>query len=608
MTVLAAPAGLLDVLPFGLGRAADGLAKRNLRLADLGFNLELSQKPVDDDFQVQLAHSGNDRLRGLLIRTDAKRRVLLGQLLQRKSHLFLVRLGLRLNRHGDDRLGEFHLLQQDLMILVAERVARRGVLQPHRRGDVARVDRVDILALVRVHLQQAADAIARALDHVVDRRARLQCAGVDPEIGQLAGKRIGHDLECQRGEWLIIGRLPLQFFIGGRIDAGDGRNIQRRGEKIHDGIQQLLDTLVLEGRSANDRRHLHGDGAGPDGPHDLLLGQGISVEILFHHLIVELRHRLEHLVAILLTELGHIGGNVRDHVLRAERLIVVQEGLHLDEIDRSAEFRLPTDRQLNRHRGRTEAIDHGLHAGIKVRPDSIHLVHERDAGHPILVRLPPDRFRLRLYALDRIEDRHRAVQDAQGTLDLDRKVDVARGIDDIDAEVPPEAGGGGGGDGDPALLFLLHPVHRGGAVMDLAHLMGDARIIKDALGRRRLPGIDVRHDADIACSFERMRPSHDSPQKTGVLQRDASFPFAAEPRIRTRPQRDARPDCSTRDRNLPAIMGKGLVGLGHAMDVFPLLHRQARIVGRVHQFPGQLVAHALSATTLSGLGDPPHRQ
>ena len=62
----------------------------------------------------------------------------------------------------------------------------------------------------------------------------------------------------------------------------------------------------------------------------------------------------------------------------------------------------------------------------------------------------------------------------------------------------PEAGRRGGRDRDAALLLLLHPVHRRGAVVHLADLVVDARVEQDALGRRRLAGIDVRHDADVA--------------------------------------------------------------------------------------------------------------
>ena len=87
-------------------------------------------------------------------------------------------------------------------------------------------------------------------------------------------------------------------------------------------------------------------------------------------------------------------------------------------------------------------------------------------------------------------------------LDLGREVHVAGGVDDVDAVFLPEAGRGRGGDGDPALLLLLHPVHGGGAFVHLADLVVDAGVEKDALGSRRLTGVDVRRDADVAGSFE----------------------------------------------------------------------------------------------------------
>ena len=42
---------------------------------------------------------------------------------------------------------------------VAQRVAGERLLQADGRDDVAGEDRVDVLAVVRVHLQQAADAL-----------------------------------------------------------------------------------------------------------------------------------------------------------------------------------------------------------------------------------------------------------------------------------------------------------------------------------------------------------------------------------------------------------------------------------------------------------------
>ena len=74
----------------------------------------------------------------------------------------------------------------------------------------------------------------------------------------------------------------------------------------------------------------------------------------------------------------------------------------------------------------------------------------------------------------------------------------------------PEAGRRGGRDGDAALLLLLHPVHGRGPFVDLAHLVGDARVVEDALGGRGLPRIDVRHDPDVSGLRDGELTSHDS--------------------------------------------------------------------------------------------------
>src|SRR4051794_36132085 len=77
---LTRPTGLLLV---GVVVLLDGLADRlavgDLRLADVGLDLELAPHAVDEDLQVQLAHAGDDRLAGLLVEPDLEGRVLLGQ-------------------------------------------------------------------------------------------------------------------------------------------------------------------------------------------------------------------------------------------------------------------------------------------------------------------------------------------------------------------------------------------------------------------------------------------------------------------------------------------------------------------------------------------------
>ncbi len=207
VAVLAVPAGLAHEAALDLGhRLLDRLAVGDLGLADVGVDLELALEAVDDDLQVQLAHAGDDRLPRLLVGEGAERGVLVGELLQRAAELVEIGLGLGLDGDRDDRIGELHLLQEDGVLVVAERVAGAGVAQAHGRVDVARVADVDLLALVGVHAQDAPEALALAARGVEDAAAALGGARVDAEEGEVA-ERVVHHLEGERGERLLVAGL-----------------------------------------------------------------------------------------------------------------------------------------------------------------------------------------------------------------------------------------------------------------------------------------------------------------------------------------------------------------------------------------------------------------
>ena len=133
----------------------------------------------------------------------------------------------------------------------------------------------------------------------------------------------------------------------------------------------------------------------------------------------------------------------------------------------------------------------------KLAPDPVHLVDEADAGHVVLVGLAPDRLGLGLHAGDGVENGDGTVEDPQRALHLDGEVHVAGRVDDVDPVVGPVTGGGRRGDGDAPLLLLGHPVHGGAALVDLADLVVDARVVQDALGRRGLARVDMGHDPDV---------------------------------------------------------------------------------------------------------------
>ena len=93
------------------------------------------------------------------VRTHPEGRVLLAQGEQRPRQLVLVGLGLRLDGDVDDRLRELERLEHDRVRDLAQRVARRGRLEADDGDDVTGVDRLAVLAVVGVHLQDAPDPL-----------------------------------------------------------------------------------------------------------------------------------------------------------------------------------------------------------------------------------------------------------------------------------------------------------------------------------------------------------------------------------------------------------------------------------------------------------------
>ena len=149
---------------------------------------------------------------------------------------------------------------------------------------------------------------------------------------------------------------------------------------------------------------------------------------------------------------------------------------------------------------------------FEVGTDSVHLVDQRDARDTVTVGLSPNRFRLGLDPSHGTEQRNGAIEYTQRPLDLGREINVPRRVDDVDTVLGsgplPMTGRGRGGYGDPPLLFLLHPIHRGGTLVHLADPVEPSRIVKHPFGRRRFTGVDVRHDADIAQALKWSESGH----------------------------------------------------------------------------------------------------
>ena len=108
--------------------------------------------------------------------------------------------------------------------------------------------------------------------------------------------------------------------------------------------------------------------------------------------------------------------------------------------------------------------------------------------------------------------------------------------------------------------------------MHLAHFVALAGVIEHALGRGRLAGINVRHDAEVAIVLDGMGAGHGG----------KSFAVAG----------------------LPAIVRECAVGFSHPVRVLALLDRVPPVIRRIEQLAREPLGHCLFVA-LARRGDDP---
>ena len=91
--------GLTNELSFRFDRFANGFTVRDLRVPHRAVHFEFPQHTINDDLQMQLAHTGDDRLSRFRIRMHPEGRILFRQTLQSNAHLLLIVLCLGLHRY-----------------------------------------------------------------------------------------------------------------------------------------------------------------------------------------------------------------------------------------------------------------------------------------------------------------------------------------------------------------------------------------------------------------------------------------------------------------------------------------------------------------------------
>ncbi|MNH94635.1 hypothetical protein D3C73_472580 [compost metagenome] len=378
--------------------------------------------------------------------------------------------------------------------------------------------------------------------------------------------------------------LQLDFLVI-RVSTLDRRNVGRCRQEVDNGVENQGNTLVLERRTANSQNDFAGDSTLTQSSFDLFDRQLFAFQVLVHQLFVGFSSSFNHVVAPLFSQLLELSRNVlanRDHTF--VRVIPV-DSLHVDQIDLTLEVVFGTDGQLDRHRSVTQTLldltDHAQEVGTS----TVHLVYVNKTWNTVFVGLTPYGFRLRLNTRSTAEHNDSAVEYAQGTLNFNSEVNVARGIDHVEAVLVlvlllgtfPESGDGSRSNGNTTLLLLHHPVCGRGAVMHLAHFVTFAGVKKDALGGGGFTSIHVSDDTDVTVAANRSSTSHKALAKLVKLK-------------------------------LEAVVRESFVGFSHTVHVFTLLNSSTFTFSSIQQFASQTQSHRLLATLTGEVYQPAHCQ
>ena len=144
-----------------------------------------------------------------------------------------------------------------------------------------------------------------------------------------------------------------------------------------------------------------------------------------------------------------------------------------------------------------------IHDVVKVSAHDVHLIDVNHTRDVIFICLTPNSLGLGLNAALGAQYCYRTVENSQGTLNFDSKVNVTRSVDNVDTVAFPETRRSGGGNCDTSLLLLLHPVHGGSALMGFTYFIVYAGVVEQyTLCCGGLTSINMRHDADISCFFK----------------------------------------------------------------------------------------------------------
>src|SRR5699024_8052948 len=197
-------------------------------------------------------------------------------------------------------------------------------------------------------------------------------------------------------------------------------------------IQKFLNTFVSVCGTAAYRNCCTLTGSFTQNGFQFVYRRNVIVQITHHQLVIQLADFLNQLCMIQLSFILQIFRDIGDGDIIAF-VIIINVSFHLEQVDDSLEFIFLSDRKLQADRVFAQTGLDLIYSIVDVCAKNCHLVYVSHTMYMVGICLTPYIFRLRFYTTLCAENADSAIQYTQGTLNFYGEVNVARGIDDVDA-------------------------------------------------------------------------------------------------------------------------------------------------------------------------------
>ncbi len=280
------------------------------------------------------------------------------------------------------RRGEVERREVDVGLLLREHVAGTRLLELRHRADVSGAELVHGVHLLPPGRGELADPLLGPARGIQDVRVRPQDARLHAQQVDPPGVGVGGRLEDVREH--------LARLVGGDVRVGvlraegvDRAAHRRRGQILEQGLEQPVGPEVLGGDAAGHREKVALGHALLERGDDLVVRDLLALEVALHQLVRVLGHLVHQLLAVLLGPLPQVLGNLG--LLRvAAPLALVEERLHVDQVDHPAHIVLGADRDLGRDDVLAKRGLQGVERAKEVRAFAVEHVHEDEAREALV--------------------------------------------------------------------------------------------------------------------------------------------------------------------------------------------------------------------------------